>query len=172
MRERERERERETHTHTHRNIESHYYKEARVLQETTNNDKTQINNNNNNNVMKIHMYQGNEKMKKTCPKASKCRQLTSCVESPPLPPSQELKAFWSFTKSGWRSKPIMHSYLVIRVKLAIHSCNRKHTHTHTHTQRAPAEFLELHQKLFAHPLTTKLSSKLSSTLCSTAHTVS
>jgi hypothetical protein len=37
MRERERE----------RNLESHYYKEARVLQETTNNDKTQINNNHN-----------------------------------------------------------------------------------------------------------------------------
>ncbi|CAM6009126.1 unnamed protein product [Sphagnum balticum] len=100
--------------------------------------------------MKIHMYQGNEKMKKTCPKASKRRQLTELpitpgVESPPslppslLPPSlSRIESFLELYKSGWRSKPIMHSNLVIRVKLATHSCNQKHTHR----QRARAEFLE------------------------------
>lgn len=89
--------------------------------------------------MKVHMYQGNEKMKKTCPKASKRLTTYRAANNsrrwiPSLPLSQELKGFLELYKSGWRSKLIMHSYPVIRVKLAIHSCNQ--THTHTHTQRA------------------------------------
>jgi hypothetical protein len=92
--------------------------------------------------MKIHMYQENDKMKKTCPKASKRRQLTELpitpgVESPPS--LSRIESFLELGKSGWRSKLIMHSYLVIRVKLAIfHSCNQKHTHTHTHTGPLPS----------------------------------
>jgi hypothetical protein len=75
------------------------------------------------------MYQGNEKMKKTCPKASERRQLTELpitpgVESPPS--LSRIESFLELYKIGWRSKLIMHSYLVIRVKLAIIS---KNTHT-------------------------------------------
>ncbi|KAH8951577.1 hypothetical protein BDL97_09G035200 [Sphagnum fallax] len=99
--------------------------------------------------MKVHMYQGNEKMKKTCPKASKRRQLTELPTTPGVesPPSlARIESFLELYKSGWRSKLIMHSYPVIRVKLAIHSCNQKQTHTHTHTHTEghlrAAEFLE------------------------------
>jgi hypothetical protein len=86
-------------------------------------------------------------MKKKCPKASKRRQLTELPITPSVesPPSlSRIESFLELYKSGWRSKLILHSYLVIRVKLTIHSCNQKQTHTHTHTQGhlPPAEFLE------------------------------
>jgi hypothetical protein len=96
--------------------------------------------------MKIHMYQGNEKMKKKCPKASKRRQLTELPITPSVesPPSlSRIESFLELYKSGWHSKLIiMHSYLVIRVKLTIHSCNQRRLHTHTQGHLPPAEFLE------------------------------
>ncbi|CAK9882628.1 unnamed protein product [Sphagnum jensenii] len=64
--------------------------------------------------MKVHMYQGNEKMKKTCPKASKRLTTYRAANNsrrgiPSLPPSQELTAFWSFTKvDGAQSSSCIH----------------------------------------------------------------
>ncbi|CAK9237939.1 unnamed protein product [Sphagnum troendelagicum] len=100
--------------------------------------------------MKVHMYQGNEKMKKTCPKASKRRQLTELPTTPGVesPPSlARIESFLELYKSGWRSKLIMHSYPVNSSKACYPFLQPKtntHTHTHTHTEghlRA-AEFLE------------------------------
>jgi len=147
-----------------------YYKK---LQTTTKPKETTIitreRNNNNNNIIKIHMYQGNEKMKKTCPKASERRQLTELpitpgVESPPS--LSRIESFLELYKIGWRSKLIMHSYLVIRVKLAIIS---KNTHTGS---LASCSVSGMRPEALSSPFNSKaLFQTVPSTLCSTAHTV-
>ncbi len=92
----------------------------------------------------------------------------------PSLPRKNWKLFGALQK--WMALKAHHAFISRNSSKACYPFlqpKKKHTHTHTHTEghlRA-AEFLEWDQKLFARPLTAKLSSKLSSTLWSTANFV-